>query len=200
MLLLGSVRLILLHACQGGMVSEAGLLTGIAPALSAAGVPIVIAMQQSIRITAATRASHIIYRALAQEQSIQHAVNQARQALYIEEDEQVSWFVPTLYIRSRNTGPAYLLTPTSAAASSPPSTPPPAPEPAPVQQSVPAPGDEQLESLRKQLADAETSLRLIEERMAEYVMSTDIPLNLIKEERALRERITTLKARIEAGG
>jgi hypothetical protein len=113
MTLLSGIHLVVLHACQGAMVSDSGLLTGIAPALSAAGVPLVVAMQQSIRIPAATRTSTILYRALAQGQSIQNAVNHARQALYIEEDDQVSWFVPTLYIRSRDTGPAYLVKPMS---------------------------------------------------------------------------------------
>jgi hypothetical protein len=108
-LLLNKVKLVLLHACQGAMIGEAGLLTGIAPALSSAGVPLVVAMQQNIRISAATRTSGIIYRALAQGHSIQYAVTQARQALYIEEEDQVSWFVPTLYIRSRETSPVHLI-------------------------------------------------------------------------------------------
>jgi len=42
-------RLIMLHACQSAMVGEAGLLTGVAPALSASGVPAVVAMQLTIR-------------------------------------------------------------------------------------------------------------------------------------------------------
>ncbi len=117
MTLLKGVRLVVLYACQGAAVSEHGLLTGIAPALSSAGVPIVIAMQHSIRISAATRMSRILYRELARGTSVQDAVNMARQSLYIEEDEQVSWFVPTIYIRASDTGPVYLIEPKSMAQS-----------------------------------------------------------------------------------
>jgi len=36
-------------------------------------------------------------------------------------------------------------------------------------------------SLRRQLAEARANLRLIEEREAEYVLGTDVPLQLVKE-------------------
>ncbi len=111
--LFGKTRLVVLHACQGAMVSHGtgaqGLLTGIAPALSAMGIPLVIGMQLTMRTQAATRASSIIYRALVEGQSVQDAVSLARQALYVEEDDQASWYVPVIYIRSRDTGPAYVL-------------------------------------------------------------------------------------------
>jgi CHAT domain len=109
--LFGGTHLVVLHACQGAMVGDqgdAGLLTGIAPALSAAGVPLVIGMQLTVRIPAATRASAVIYAALASGRSVQVAVNRARQALYVEEADQSSWYVPVLYICSREAGPAYL--------------------------------------------------------------------------------------------
>ena len=104
-------RLVALYACQGAMVGsdeQAGMLSGIAPALSAAGIPLVIGMQFTTRVTAATRVSAVIYRALAAGSSVQEAVNQARQALYVEEDDQASWYLPALYIRSRETGPAFV--------------------------------------------------------------------------------------------
>ena len=41
---------------------------------------------------------------------------------------------------------------------------------------------------------------LIEEQMAKYVLETDIPLRLIKEERAKREKISELEARLAALG
>jgi hypothetical protein len=112
--LLGTARMIVLHACRGAMVGVNDLLTGIAPSLSAAGVPLVIAMQQTIRIDAATRASGIIYCAIVEGSSVQDAVSLARQALFVEEDDQLSWYVPTLYIRSRETAPVYLTCTTPA--------------------------------------------------------------------------------------
>jgi nucleoside phosphorylase len=48
-------------------------------------------------------------------------------------------------------------------------------------------------SLKRQLAEARANLGLIEERKAEYVESTAVPLNLIKDERRLRERIAELE-------
>ena len=58
----------------------------------------------------------------------------------------------------------------------------------------------ELESLRRQLAEARTNLRLIEERKAEFVMGTDVPLQLIKEERRLRDRIAELEQQLGQGG
>lgn len=55
-------------------------------------------------------------------------------------------------------------------------------------------------SLRQRLAEAEENLRLVEERKAEYVMSTDIPLDLVKRERALEQDIASLKARLAGMG
>lgn len=106
--LFGEVRLVALMACQGARSGDGGLLTGIAPALSAAGVPAVVAMQLTVRATAVIRFSEVMYSALARGESLQRAVVQARQALYVEEEEGVSWYVPTVTIRARNPGPLYL--------------------------------------------------------------------------------------------
>ncbi len=48
-------------------------------------------------------------------------------------------------------------------------------------------------SLQQQLADARECLRLIEERKAQYVQEVDIPLQLVKEERRLKERVAVLE-------
>jgi nucleoside phosphorylase/CHAT domain-containing protein len=125
--LLGETRLVVLHACQSSMVGSAGLLTGVAPALSAAGVPAVVAMQLTVRVAAATRFAGVVYRSLARGESVQHAVSQARQALYVEEIDGASWYVPTLSIRARETGPLRLVQPgdtgLSAVGGEPPATP-----------------------------------------------------------------------------
>jgi nucleoside phosphorylase len=125
--LLGEARLIVLHACQSAMVGSVGLLTGMAPALSAAGVPAVIAMQLTVRVAAATRFAGVVYRSLARGESVQQAVNRARQALYVEESDGASWYVATLTIRARDTGPLHLVQPgdtgLSAVGGEPPATP-----------------------------------------------------------------------------
>ena len=59
------------------------------------------------------------------------------------------------------------------------------------------PGPERDEAhLRRQLAEAEANLKLIRERKSQYVLEVDIPLQLIKEERNLLERITELKRQL----
>jgi hypothetical protein len=112
--LFGEVRMVLLNACQGAAVGlgdddpALGLLTGLAPALSAAGVPVVVGMQLTIRQDAAARAGAAIYRAVAAGRSAQHAVALARQALYVEEPDGVSWYVPVVYVRAREAGPVFI--------------------------------------------------------------------------------------------
>lgn len=53
-------------------------------------------------------------------------------------------------------------------------------------------------SLRRQLAEARENLRLIEEREAEFVLGTDVPLQLRKEKRRLRKCIVELERRLAA--
>jgi len=60
--------------------------------------------------------------------------------------------------------------------------------------------ESELSSLRRQLATARENLRLIHERTSQYVMETDIPLDLIKRERQLIERIAEFEQRVERLG
>jgi hypothetical protein len=54
----------------------------------------------------------------------------------------------------------------------------------------------ELDSLRRQLAEEKKNLLLIQERKAEYVMGTAIPLDLVKQERRIQKRIEELEQRI----
>jgi len=56
----------------------------------------------------------------------------------------------------------------------------------------------ELVSLRHQLAEARDTLRLIRERKSQYVMEIHIPLQLIKQERQLLERIEELERCLQA--
>jgi 3'-phosphoadenosine 5'-phosphosulfate sulfotransferase (PAPS reductase)/FAD synthetase len=60
------------------------------------------------------------------------------------------------------------------------------------------PNTRTVASLVKQLSDAEENLRLIEERIAEYVQSVDVPLQLIKDQRRLQKQIARLRRQIAA--
>ena len=110
------VCLVTLLVCRSAMVSSSGrpnvgLLTGAAPALSGAGVPLVLGMQLQLRTEAAYQLTGSFYRQLAQGQSAQKALYAARSQLYSTESDGASWFVPVLYIRSRDPGPVYLIDP-----------------------------------------------------------------------------------------
>ena len=56
--------------------------------------------------------------------------------------------------------------------------------------------DDDVASLRRQLEEALENLRLIEERKGQYVMAVDVPLQLVKEERRLREHIAELERQL----
>ncbi len=58
--------------------------------------------------------------------------------------------------------------------------------------------EQDVQSLQQQLADARENLRLIEERKAQYVQEVEIPLQLIKDERRLKEQIAELEGKLSA--
>jgi hypothetical protein len=58
------------------------------------------------------------------------------------------------------------------------------------------PDREQIETLRHRLSKAVAHLRLIEERKAEYVMTVEIPLELVDQERAYRQEIADLQKQL----
>jgi CHAT domain-containing protein len=106
---LRSARMVVLATCRGAQGpgiegGSASLLTGVAPALSAAGVPLVVGMQLGVTVSAVHRATHAIYSALADGHSVQAAVGRARDELYVNEPERRSWYVPVLYVRTREAG------------------------------------------------------------------------------------------------
>lgn len=99
---LRGARMVLLMACRGGQSAgitggAESLLTGVAPALSALGVPLVVSMQLGLRVSSALRASETIYSALAAGHSAQAAVGRARDELYVHEMQDGAWYVPVLY-------------------------------------------------------------------------------------------------------
>jgi len=53
-----------------------------------------------------------------------------------------------------------------------------------------------VQSLREQLAQAQENLRLIRERKSEFVIETDVPLQLVKEERRLVTQVADLRERL----
>ncbi|WP_129626601.1 CHAT domain-containing protein [Candidatus Oscillochloris fontis] len=98
-LLIGTVHLAVIQACQSAMIVEGDLLTGVAPALSyAAGA--VVAMQLQIRSEISHQFVDIFYdELLSKGTSIQSSLTKARRSLFGVEADRMSWFVPTLYLR-----------------------------------------------------------------------------------------------------
>ena len=54
----------------------------------------------------------------------------------------------------------------------------------------------EIEALQHDLKEARENLALVDERIADYVLSTDVPLQLIKEKRQLESKIRRLKRRL----
>ncbi len=111
--LLAQVRMVVLSVCQSGALVEqegrAGpLLSGAAQALSAAGVPMVLAMQLTVQAEAAYSLLETFYRNLARERSVQEALARARADAWTRSME-TDWYVPVLYLNAKDLGPAYLI-------------------------------------------------------------------------------------------
>ena len=53
----------------------------------------------------------------------------------------------------------------------------------------------EMEALQRELSQARENLSLIEERMSAYLLSTDVPLQLVKEKRRLESRVRWLERR-----
>jgi uncharacterized protein YhaN len=60
--------------------------------------------------------------------------------------------------------------------------------------------EREMTSLRTQLEAARDNLSLIRERKSQYVMWADVPLQLVKAERELKQRIADLEAQLAEFG
>lgn len=98
--LLADTQLAVLIAQQSNHISANAPRSGVGPALSAAGVPAVVGMQcASISVDGAIQFFHTLYQSLAQGDSLQWAISQARHDLYINDNPD--WYAPTVIIRGR---------------------------------------------------------------------------------------------------
>ena len=95
--------LVTLIACDGarsGSTTGFNPFNGVAHALVMSGVPAVIAMQFPISFKAAFTFAPIFYERLANRDSLDVAVNEARHAIYLENDRAVEWGTPVLFLRA----------------------------------------------------------------------------------------------------
>ncbi|MEK6280792.1 MAG: CHAT domain-containing protein [Acidobacteriota bacterium] len=96
------VRLVVLGACEGGRRDGVNAWTGIAPALTRAGIPAVIGMQYKINDKNAVVFSRSFYRSLAAYQSIDEAMTAGRLAMLTcsADPNERDWGVPVLYLHA----------------------------------------------------------------------------------------------------
>jgi hypothetical protein len=93
------LRLAVLSACETSKAGGETLLGSVAPALILAGIPAVVAMQQSLPDETAVRFSRGFYQALLAGQDLESAVVAGRKQLI----RTMYWHVPTLYLRASKT-------------------------------------------------------------------------------------------------
>lgn len=64
---------------------------------------------------------------------------------------------------------------------------------------APDSADRQAQAQRRMLLNYRESLLLIEERMSEYVLATDVPLHLLREKRQVEGKVAELEERLRGG-
>jgi hypothetical protein len=210
-----SVRLVILNACDSA-VDSAQLWSGMAQSLVLAGVPAVVAMRYLISDGGGTAFAETFYSAIAAGEPLDRAMTHARQAM-MGLRMNGEWLVPALFLR---TGDARLWAEPAAREET---QKPGQGRGSGISignihatnvvlgdatidqrgmgggQSKPAEDPRRADeaaSLRRQIASIEENLLLIEERKAEYVLETDVPMQLVKEERQLRAKLEELRGRL----
>jgi hypothetical protein len=95
------VRLAVFTACEVGRADPRNAWSGVAPALTRAGIPAVLAMQYRIYDANATAFSRQFYRTLAAGETIDAAVFEGRLAIFNRSgNNERDWGVPVLYLRA----------------------------------------------------------------------------------------------------
>jgi hypothetical protein len=95
-----SLRLALLNACEGGRAGRHDSFSGMAQSLIQAGISAVIAMQFEITDNVAIIFANEFYQALADGNSLDAALSEARKAIFTNKDNGLEWGTPVLYLRA----------------------------------------------------------------------------------------------------
>jgi hypothetical protein len=94
-----NLRLVMLLACHGGAPSTEDPFSGLAPSIVKRGLPAVIALRQAVTVETAKSFSQLFYANLARSGSVEKAVNEARQQLYLLQPDSDDWAIPILFQR-----------------------------------------------------------------------------------------------------
>lgn len=98
-----SIRLVFLNACETATGGRADFNSGLAPALMAGGIPIVVANQYKVLDKSATFFAQHFYWSLAHGLAVGEAAREARVAVnYSLSGEAIDWAVPVVYARDPN--------------------------------------------------------------------------------------------------
>jgi len=92
-----SPRLVLLNACDGAQGGKQDIFSSTASILIRRGIPTVVAMQYEITDQAAIEFSHSFYDAISTGVSVEAAMANARQAIWISIPNSFEWGTPVLY-------------------------------------------------------------------------------------------------------
>lgn len=181
--LLGGSRMVVLAACQGAWIGlePIDVRGSLAPALCAAGIPLVLGMQFSVRGDTAARTAGIMLSGLAAGRSAQDALALVRQAIFVEEADRASWYLPALYVRTRDIGPVYLLPPAETAPAAPPITRP------RTSQTIVARGKSKVTEVTMRGSDGATQEALAEDRSSIERVRMDATLGGVQSVRAENE-------------
>ncbi len=183
------VRLAFLGACEASRRDQVNAWTGVAPALTRAGVPAVVGMQYTVRDANAIAFSRRFYRALAAGQTVDAAVTDGRLAVFnrAAEDER-DWGVPVLYLRAEHG----VLFPTAQAVAEPGTPPPTAAQARPRVSSLP---DDERSFLEVELAQHKRNLLRLRQQKSMYGAGEE-PLRLLNQIDAEEAAIAELEAKL----
>ncbi|RLT34646.1 MAG: CHAT domain-containing protein [Chloroflexi bacterium] len=214
-----SVRLVILNACDSA-VDSAEFWSGMAQSLVLAGLPAVVAMRYLVSDGGATAFSEIFYTAIAAGEPLDKAMTHARKAMMARRMNG-EWLVPALFLRMDDARLwAEPVPPQAAIAQRPGGGTVGGISIGSIQATNVVMGDATFDqrtfnqgggqrepaadpgsadvraSLQRQIASIEENLLLIEERKSEYVLATDVPMQIVKEERRLRAKLEELRGRL----
>ena len=112
-----SLRLIVLNSCLGGTPSgNNSHPNSMASALIRSGLPAAVAMQQEVSDPSALAFAEAFYRALSGGEPIEAAVAAGRRRVYFS-SSKVEWFIPSAFLRARETGLLFSIADSSSRAS-----------------------------------------------------------------------------------
>lgn len=94
-----NLRLVMLLACHGGAPSTDDPFSGLAVKIVKRGLPAVVALRQAVSLQTAKSFSQLFYANLARSGSVERAVNEARQQLYLLQQDADDWATPILFQR-----------------------------------------------------------------------------------------------------